>query len=137
MSEEQLQEVDDIMRAAGGGTYAVQPRGKQREQVIRDAVQDKLSGALQSAGAPEPHSADAWPSKNAMFWPAMAPFGLKTGASGPKSRSGPVFQNPGPDFGPILYEPGPLGPLLLAPLVAFVYWFCCNKCVTIAVKENF
>ena len=35
-----------------------------------------------------------------LFWPAMAPFGLKTGASGPKSRSGPVFQNPGPDFGP-------------------------------------
>ena len=44
----------------------------------------------------------------------MAPFGLKTDASGPNSRSGPVFQNPGPDFGPILYEPGPLGPLLLS-----------------------
>ena len=46
-----------------------------------------------------------------LFWVAMAPFGLKTGASGPKSCSGPVFQNPGPDFGLILYEPGPLGPL--------------------------
>ena len=49
--------------------------------------------------------------KFGLFWVVMAPFGLKTGASGPKSRSGPVFQNPGPDFGPILYEPGPLGPL--------------------------
>ena len=39
-----------------------------------------------------------------LFWVAMAPFGLKTGASGPKSRSGPVFQNPGPDLGPILRQ---------------------------------
>lgn len=39
-----------------------------------------------------------------LFGVAMAPFGLKTGASGPKSRSGPVFQNIGSDFGPILRQ---------------------------------
>ena len=42
-----------------------------------------------------------------LCWVAMAPFGLKTGASGPKSRSGPVFQKSGPDFGPI-FGPGPI-----------------------------
>ena len=42
-----------------------------------------------------------------LFWVAMAPFGLKTGASGPKSRSGPVFQKSGADFGQFL----PLGPI--------------------------
>ena len=40
-----------------------------------------------------------------LFWVVMAQLGLKTAASGPKSRSGPVFQKSGPDFGPV-FAPG-------------------------------
>ena len=51
-----------------------------------------------------------------MFWLAMAPFGLKTGASGPKSRSGQVFQKSGPDFGQIFCPLGVGG--LAKPIVS-------------------